>query len=272
MDNPNEIDMDISKSIDGIDPMTVELIRMSERIKIFSKLRNLIYEKQYEHDNDAADLLGWAYEKLVDQTFYYLIYKLERRVKIKKIPGSYSESGQESFVINQLKEKKHGYYVEIGAYHPTRLSNTYLLETQYDWSGVGLEINRKYTQYYNQQRRNRCLDVDATSYDLRPYFIENEWPKQIDYLQLDIEPAHQTLAALLNLPMDYRYSVITFEHDRYTGEENEQHQQSAYDFLTSHGYKRVVHNMRNYEDWYIDPTVIDCEFLGKDVNQGDLFT
>jgi hypothetical protein len=66
MDNPNEIDMDISKSIDGINPMTVELIRMSERIKLFSKLRNLIYEKQYEHDNDAADLLGWAYEKLAD--------------------------------------------------------------------------------------------------------------------------------------------------------------------------------------------------------------
>ena len=66
MDNPNEINMDISKNIDGIDPMTVELIRMSERIKIFSKLRNLIYEKQYEHDNDAADLLGWAYERLAD--------------------------------------------------------------------------------------------------------------------------------------------------------------------------------------------------------------
>ena len=66
MDNPNEIDMDISKSINGIDPMTVELIRMSERIKIFSKLRNLIYEKQYEKDSDAADLLGWAYERLAD--------------------------------------------------------------------------------------------------------------------------------------------------------------------------------------------------------------
>jgi hypothetical protein len=66
MDNPNEIDMDISKNIDGIDPMTVELIRMSERIKIFSKLRNLIYEKQYERDDIAADTLGWAYEKLAD--------------------------------------------------------------------------------------------------------------------------------------------------------------------------------------------------------------
>ena len=66
MDNPNEIDMDISKSIDGIDPMTVELIRMSERIKIFSKLRNLIYEKQYENDHVAEEVLGWAYEKLSD--------------------------------------------------------------------------------------------------------------------------------------------------------------------------------------------------------------
>jgi hypothetical protein len=66
MDNPNEIDMDISKNIDGIDPMTVELIRMSERIKIFSKLRNLIYEKQYENDDVSASVLGWAYERLVD--------------------------------------------------------------------------------------------------------------------------------------------------------------------------------------------------------------
>jgi hypothetical protein len=66
MENPNEINMDISKNIDGIDPMTVELIRMSERVRLFSKLRNLIYEKQYENDLTAADILGWAYERLAD--------------------------------------------------------------------------------------------------------------------------------------------------------------------------------------------------------------
>jgi hypothetical protein len=66
MDNPNEIDFNISSSTLDIDPMTIEIIRMSERVKIFSKLRNLIYEKQYENDSDAADLLGWAYEKLAD--------------------------------------------------------------------------------------------------------------------------------------------------------------------------------------------------------------
>lgn len=66
MDHPNEIDYDISKLTADLDPMIVETIRMSERVKVFSKLRNLIYEKQYEHDDIAVDVLGWAYEKLAD--------------------------------------------------------------------------------------------------------------------------------------------------------------------------------------------------------------
>lgn len=66
MDNPNEIDYNISKLTADIDPMIIEMIKMSERVKVFSKLRNLIYEKQYEHDYAAADLLGWAYDKLED--------------------------------------------------------------------------------------------------------------------------------------------------------------------------------------------------------------
>jgi hypothetical protein len=66
MDSPNEIDYDISKHTVGIDPMVVEMIRMSERVRIFSKLRNLIYEKQYDNDEVAENVLGWAYEKLAD--------------------------------------------------------------------------------------------------------------------------------------------------------------------------------------------------------------
>jgi hypothetical protein len=66
MDNPNEIDYDISKYTADLDTHTIEVIRMSERVKMFSKLRNLIYEKQYENDHTAADILGWAYERLAD--------------------------------------------------------------------------------------------------------------------------------------------------------------------------------------------------------------
>jgi len=66
MDNPNEIDYDISKYTADLDTQTIEIIKMSERVKLFSKLRNLIYEKQYENDYTAADVLGWAYERLAD--------------------------------------------------------------------------------------------------------------------------------------------------------------------------------------------------------------
>ena len=190
---------------------------------------------------------------------------------MKRIPNSNSQAAQESFVLNQLKEKRNGYYVEIGGYHATELSNTYLLETEYDWSGVSLEIDPTRADAYNQARKNPCLAVDATTYNLRPYFVDNKWPKQIDYLQIDIEPAHQTLAALINLPMDYRYSVITFEHDRYVGGDNDKHQATAYEFLTDYGYKRVVHNLLNFEDWYIDPNIIDCDFLGENLSIEDLF-
>jgi hypothetical protein len=66
MDNPNEIDYDISKYTADLDTHTIEVIRMSERVKLFSKLRNLIYEKQYENDQIATDILGWAYERLAE--------------------------------------------------------------------------------------------------------------------------------------------------------------------------------------------------------------
>lgn len=66
MDNPNEIDFDISKATAEIDPMLIEMVRLSERIRLFFKLRNLIYEKEYDKDEVAAHVLGWAYEKLAD--------------------------------------------------------------------------------------------------------------------------------------------------------------------------------------------------------------
>lgn len=191
---------------------------------------------------------------------------------MKWIPNSHSQEGQESFVINQLKGKRAGYYVEIGGHHATELSNTYLLETQYNWSGVSLEIVKHKAELYNKTRKNPCLAVDATTYDLESYFIENEWPKQIDYLQVDIDPASDTLAALLNMPKEYRFSIITFEHDNYISPKNAKYQLAAYDFLSSQGYKRVVQNMKNLEDWYVDQNVIDCDFLGYNISPSDLFT
>jgi hypothetical protein len=182
---------------------------------------------------------------------------------MKIFEGSNSQAGQESFVLNSLKEKTNGYYIEIGSNDPFAWSNTYLLETKYNWSGLAFEIEQNLVDSYNNIRKNKCIQADATSFDYLKYFKENNVPKQIDYLQLDIEPARQTLQALYALPLtEYRFSVITFEHDLYADPNNALIKAESEGVLNALGYVMVVENVtdgndhRPFEDWWIDPSVV----------------
>ena len=49
------------------------------------------------------------------------------------------QSHQDKFVLNVLKEKKNGFFVELGSNHPINVNNTYLLEKNYDWKGIMIE-------------------------------------------------------------------------------------------------------------------------------------
>jgi hypothetical protein len=149
--------------------------------------------------------------------------------------------------------------VEIGADQPRVISNTYLLENNFDWSGVSFELDTDKVTYFNSIRKNKCFCEDATSYDYKSLFEERNYPKQIDYLQLDIDPAEGTLRALKVLPLnDYRFSVITYETDVYSSGADIQDEQI--EILESHGYQLVAKNVKcegnPYEDWWIDPAII----------------
>ena len=174
--------------------------------------------------------------------------------------GSYSQAGQESFVINTLKEKQNGVYVEIGAYDSKTMSNTYLLETKYRWSGVGLEIDKSRAEEYNLNRSNPCLNVDATTFDYFKYFEDNNFPKVIDYLQIDIEPASESLKALEALPLDrYRFSAVTFEHDLYADSNNYLIKEKAKEIFKRFNYILVAENVEHegkiFEDWWLDSNI-----------------
>jgi hypothetical protein len=66
---------------------------------------------------------------------------------------SKSQYKQDLFVLTQLGFKRNGFFVEFGATDGVELSNTYILEKQFDWSGIlaepakcwheALERNRK---------------------------------------------------------------------------------------------------------------------------------
>ncbi len=188
------------------------------------------------------------------------------------IENNYSQSMQDMFVLSVLDGKRNGVYVEIGADKPRVINNSYLLESQYDWSGVSFEIESDKVDYFNTIRKNKCICVDATKFDYKSLFDERKYPKQIDCLQLDCDPPQITLECLKKLPLeDYRFSVITFETDLYAGGQDVQIEH--WQILSSLGYQRVVKNIKNegnpYEDWWIDPLVIGehmwKQFLNEDV-------
>lgn len=52
---------------------------------------------------------------------------------------SYSQLKQDIKVINFYNNKNNGFFIEIGASDGIQLSNTYLLETKYNWKGICCE-------------------------------------------------------------------------------------------------------------------------------------
>ena len=188
------------------------------------------------------------------------------------IENNYSQSMQDMFVLSILDGKRNGVYVEVGADKPRVINNSYLLESQYDWEGVSFEIESDKVDYFNTIRKNKCICANATKFDYKSLFDERKYPKQIDYLQLDCDPPQITLECLKKLPLeDYRFSVITFETDLYSGGQDVQIEH--WQILSSLGYQRVIKNIKNennpYEDWWIDPLVIGehmwKQFLNEDV-------
>lgn len=176
--------------------------------------------------------------------------------------NSQSQSYQESFVLNVLNEKRNGIFLEIGGHDPISLSNTYLLEKEFGWKGFSLEIEKNFSRKYNKKRTSPSICADATGFNYLKYMEENNYPHIIDYLQVDIEPAYQTLAALLRVPIDkYKFRVITFEHDVYADPDNNRVLEVARTVLSSYGYLLVAGNVKNhgnpYEDWFVHPDLVE---------------
>ena len=72
---------------------------------------------------------------------------------------SCSQLGQDLEVIKYYKYKKNGYFIEIGASDGIKLSNTYLLEQKYNWTGICVEpIPDKYKLLCKNRQNSHCCD------------------------------------------------------------------------------------------------------------------
>jgi hypothetical protein len=181
--------------------------------------------------------------------------------------------GQDAYVIHCLKHKKNGTFVEIGSNHYKYDNNTYLLEKIYNWRGIMVEQNTGFLSEYTKHRSRSCPVLrDATTINFKEKFETCGFPSAIDYLQIDLEVENRsTLTTLENLDSqvmdDYKFAVVTFEHDIYRGDHFNTRQVSR-DIFQRRGYVRVFSDVANgvgvqFEDWYVHPDLVDMEYINR---------
>ena len=76
-----------------------------------------------------------------------------------------SQAGQDFWVYGEaFNQKRNGYFLDIGAHDGINISNTYILESKYQWSGLCIEANpttfKKLVLNRNSQCVNACVDTD----------------------------------------------------------------------------------------------------------------
>jgi len=185
---------------------------------------------------------------------------------------SHSQACQDLFVLNVLKNKRDGYFVEIGSNDPVLINNTYILEKEYNWKGIMVEYDGKFLESYKNIRKNSVYEInDATKINYLDIFKKYNTPLSIDYLQIDLEVENEsTIKTLQNMNEQvfdkYKFATVTFEHDIYRGDFFNTRQLSRKIF-NDNGYFLVYGDVKNgnnsFEDWYVYPSLVDMNYISK---------
>jgi len=193
---------------------------------------------------------------------------------------------QDLFVLMMTNEKRGGYFVEFGATNGITLSNSYLLEKSYGWTGILAEPARC---WHAELRASRNCQIETNCV----------WGKSGEWLEFNETPARElstissfsgsdgrssnrqngniyrvetiSLNDLLEkfgapyeidyLSVDTEGSELTildnFDFSRHrisiiTVEHNfTQEREKIHMLLTSKGYKQIFEQFSNWDDWYI---------------------
>lgn len=242
--------------------------RINESLKLFLLLDK--HETMDElHSTSVKNNIKMLTNNWHVPVFYNKNKTEELRYKFKNyenIQSNYSQCFQDMFVLSVLDGKQNGKYLEIGSADPYYCSNTALLEEQFGWNGISLDINENEVNKFKRSRKNICLHADALKTDYKKLLDDANLGTDWDYLQLDCEPPNNTFEVLLSIPFEkYRFAVITYEHDYYC-DETKSYRDKSRRYLKSKGYELVVDNISPddnspFEDWWVHPDLVDKDVL-----------
>lgn len=120
-------------------------------------------EQQIEIEAEYGHLNLSAYRILKSEVeiFKHELAIAQSRGQLESGSGSVSERamsqlGQDLWVLEKAGHKREGYFVEFGATDGLMLSNSWLLEKEYGWTGICAEPN---PNFFNKLQNNRSCTV-----------------------------------------------------------------------------------------------------------------
>lgn len=197
-----------------------------------------------------------------------------------------SQLGQDIFVLIATQLKRNGYFVEFGATDGKHLSNTFLLEKQFGWSGIVAEPSKSWGKSIFRNREciieTRCVWTESGQKVSFHDNINPELSTIIGYENSDgrnrqktVTQEYEVETVSLNdllrehgAPKDFDYLSIDtegtelkilsefdlheFKPKVITVEHNFTKDRSEIErILTSFGYKRVLAEISRWDDWYL---------------------
>lgn len=203
---------------------------------------------------------------------------------------SYAQTYQDLIVLTLLNWKTNGFFVEFGATDGKSISNTYLLEKEFNWDGILAEPAKI---WHNELFKNRTCHIDVncvhgesnqqvmfheslsrpdasliTDYiteDMYKVFLNNNYKKVYPVNTINLND----LLTKYNAPKSIDYISLDTEGNEYTILENFNFSNYEIKFisvehnykdnnrliinklLTSKGYKKILENISQQDDFYV---------------------
>lgn len=171
----------------------------------------------------------------------------------------YSQCGQDLIVLKYLENKRNGYFLDIGSGYPITINNTYLLEKNYGWKGISIDIENYIEpngKTWDETRNSIHILNNALNIDYSFLLNEHKAPKVIDFITMDLEPPSLTFELLYKIPFnEYSFNFISFETDE--GREGGDYRKiKSREYITSKGY-HLLGNLGGQDDLYINNNIIN---------------
>lgn len=194
--------------------------------------------------------------------------------------NTYSQAGQDIWVLETLQNKKNGFFLDVGAYDGVKYSNSYILEKDYSWNGLMIEAHP--CNFENIKKiRTSILAPYAISDENGTVIFEDDCgtgskvskgkgfevptitfeklfelydvPEIIDYISLDIEGYEYK--SLTKFPFNkYKCRLLTVEHNLYV--DGPTNKNNIRNILEQNGYTLEIENVSHqglpFEDWYVN--------------------